>query len=210
MKKADGFDVSVHDEQKYFRAFYNDWLEMYRQVNEFAKEDIHSIYEVGCGSGVNLYLFQNRVREAVLGGIDYSSGLIDIAKNVILSPDLVCGSAEHMDVEMKYDLVMADSVFQYFNGEQYAEDILNKMILKSNKIVYISEIHDINLREEWLEHRRQSMENYDQIYEGLDKMFYSKDWILNIAKKHGRQVTFTTSNNPEYWNSRYIFNCFIY
>ncbi|MDE7268362.1 MAG: class I SAM-dependent methyltransferase [Lachnospiraceae bacterium] len=210
LKKADGFDVSVHDEEKYFQSFYNDWMEMYKKVNEIAQNDIHSVYEVGCGSGVNLYLFQNRMKEAVLGGIDYSQGLIDIAKDVISSTDLVCGSAEHIDVQEKYDLVMADSVFQYFSGEEYAEDVLGKMILKSKKIVYISEIHDISLREEWLEYRRQSMENYDQVYEGLDKMFYSKDWILDIAKKHNRQVIFTKSDNPEYWNSRYIFNCFIF
>ena len=196
--------------KKYFRSFYNDWLEMYKKVNEIAQNDIHSVYEVGCGSGVNLYLFQNRMKEAVLGGIDYSQGLIDIAKAVISGTDLVCGSAENMDVQEKYDLVMADSVFQYFSGEEYAEDVLGKMILKSKKIVYISEIHDISLREEWLEYRRQSMENYDQVYEGLDKMFYSKDWILDIAKKHNRQVIFTKSDNPEYWNSRYIFNCFIF
>lgn len=210
LKKADGFDVSVHDEEKYFRSFYNDWLEMYKKVNEIAQNDIHSVYEVGCGSGVNLYLFQNRMKEAVLGGIDYSQGLIDIAKEVISGTDLVCGSAESIDVQEKYDLVMADSVFQYFSGEEYAEDVLGKMLLKSKKIVYISEIHDITLREEWLEYRRQSMENYDQVYEGLDKMFYSKDWILDIAKKHNRQVIFTKSDNPEYWNSRYIFNCFIF
>ncbi|MDE6662463.1 MAG: class I SAM-dependent methyltransferase [Lachnospiraceae bacterium] len=210
LKKADGFDVNVHDEEKYFRAFYNDWLEMCKRVNEIAQNDIKSVYEVGCGSGVNLYLFKNRIKEAVLGGIDYSQGMIDIAKNVISSTDLVCGSAENIDVQKKYDLVMADSVFQYFSGEEYAEDVLHKMIMKSNKIVYISEIHDVNLREEWLAYRRQSMENYDQVYEGLDKVFYSKDWIVDIAKKHNRQVIFTKSDNPEYWNSRYIFNCFIF
>lgn len=210
LKKADGFDVSVHDEEKYFRAFYNEWLEMYKQVNDIAKGGIHSVYEVGCGSGVNLYLFQNRIQKAVLGGLDYSQGLIDIAQNVVPDANLTCGSAENLDVAQKYDLVMADSVFQYFSGKEYAEDVLNKMLLKSEKIVYISEIHDINLREEWLAYRRQSMENYDQVYEGLDKMFYSKDWILDIAKKHNRQVIFTKSDNPEYWNSKYIFNCFIF
>lgn len=210
LKKADGFDVSVHDEEKYFRAFYNDWSEMCKRVNEIAQNDIKSVYEVGCGSGVNLYLFQNRIKEAVLGGIDYSRGMTDIAKNVISSTDLVCGSADNIDVQKKYDLVMADSVFQYFSGEEYAEDVLHKMIMKSNKIVYISEIHDVNLKEEWLAYRRQSMENYDQVYEGLDKIIYSKEWIVDIAKKHNRQVIFTKSDNPEYWNSRYIFNCFIF
>lgn len=105
---------------------------------------------------------------------------------------------------------MADSVFQYFGSQEYAELILNKMILKSNKVVYISEIHDVELREEWMEYRRSSMQNYDQIYEGLDKMFYSKDWLLEIAEKNRKQAIFFKSENPEYWNSGYVFNCFIF
>lgn len=210
LKKADGFDVSVHDEQNYFQAFYHEWLEMYQLVNEFTKNELHSVYEVGCGSGVNLYLFQNRIKECALGGLDYSQGLIDIAKNVVCDADLVCGSAQNLDTAIKYDLVMADSVFQYFSSEEYAQDVLNKMILKSNKLVYISELHDITLREEWLAYRRKSMDDYDQIYEGLDKMFYSKEWITDIATQHNKQVRFTKGNNPEYWNSKYIFNCFIF
>lgn len=210
LKKADGFDVNVHDEQLYFKSFYNDWKEMYQKLNEITKGDIHSVYEVGCGSGVNLYLFHKRIKNVILGGIDYSQGLIDIAKNVVFSQDLVCGNAEDMDVDVKYDFVMADSVFQYFGSQEYAENILNKMILKANKAVYISEIHDIGLRDEWLENRRSAMENYDQIYEGLDKMFYSKDWISAIARGSGKQVVYTKNNNSEYWNSKYVFNCFIF
>lgn len=145
-----------------------------------------------------------------MGGLDYSQDLIDIAKNVVSDADLVWGSAQNLDTAIKYDLVMADSVLQYFSSEEYAQDVLNKMILKSNKIVYISELHDITLREEWLAYRRKSMDDYDQIYEGLDKMFYSKEWITDIATRHNKQVRFTKGNNPEYWNSKYIFNCFIF
>lgn len=99
LKRADGFDVNVHNEQSYFRAFYNDWIEMYRRLNEIAKNDIHSVYEVGCGSGVNLYLFHNRIKDVVLGGIDYSQGLIAVAKNIVPSKDVVFGNAENMDTE---------------------------------------------------------------------------------------------------------------
>ena len=105
---------------------------------------------------------------------------------------------------------MADSVFQYFMNIEYAEYVLEKMIHKSKKLTYISEIHDIDLKDEWLEYRRSSMENYDQIYQGLDKMFYSRKWFVDIANKNHRNVIFTQSVNAEYWNSKYIFNCFIY
>ncbi len=209
LKKADGFDVNVHDEQAYFKAFYRDWEKMYKKLIDITGGDINSIYEVGCGSGVNLFLFHNRIENAVLGGIDYSEGLIALAKSILPCADLLCGNAEVMNTDIKYDFVMADSVFQYFGSRDYAETILNKMICKSNKAVYISEIHDITLRAECLECRRNAMDNYDQIYEGLDKMFYSKDWLSEIAEKHNKKTIFTNSENPEYWNSKYVFNCFI-
>lgn len=39
-----------------------------------------SIYEVGCGSGVNLYLFEKLKNIKCIGGCDYSEPLIKIAK----------------------------------------------------------------------------------------------------------------------------------
>ncbi|MCM1251622.1 MAG: hypothetical protein NC321_02280 [Clostridium sp.] len=83
LKKADGFDVNVHDEEAYFQAFYREWMEMYERLKEITPNAIQSVYEVGCGSGVNLYLFNNRIKDAVIGGIDYSQGLVDIARNIL-------------------------------------------------------------------------------------------------------------------------------
>lgn len=210
LKKADGFDVNVHNEQMYFKAFYDEWQKTYKKLNEITGDSIQSVYEVGCGSGVNLYLFQNRIKSISTGGIDYSQGLLNIARSVVQGADLVCGNAEEMDTETKYDVVMADSVFQYFGSQEYAANVLNKMIQKSDKVVYVSELHDADFRDEWLEYRRNSMDNYDQVYEGLDKLFYSKDWVLDIVRKNGKQVFFSQSENPEYWNSKYVFNCFIF
>lgn len=211
LKKADGFDVNISNEKAYYMSFYNEWKERYQKINTLIKGSIGSVYEVGCGSGVNLFLFQNRMREdASFGGIDYSASLIDIAKRIIKSNDLVCGEAKNIDETIKYDFVMSDSVFQYFESIDYAEVVLRKMICKADKLVYIGELHDSRLKEEWLENRRKSMENYDEVYAGLSKMFYSREWIENIAKEFNRQVYFDISDNKEYWNSKYIFNCYIY
>lgn len=211
LKKADGFDVSVGNENIYYMSFYHEWQKMYKNVSRLVKRDIKSIYEVGCGSGVNLFLFQNRIgKDGRVGGIDYSANLINIAERVIESNDLTCGEAIDLDESEKYDLVMADSVFQYFENIDYAEAVLRKMLHKANKLVYIGEMHDDSLKEEWLENRRKSMKNYDEVYKGLSKQFYSKKWVESIAKKFNKKVYFTSSDNSEYWNSKYIFNCYIY
>lgn len=210
LKKANGYDVNVHDEKEYFKNFYREWMEMYTSLTEIAGGNIHSIYEVGCGSGVNLYLFQNRIPDVIVGGIDYSEGLVRMARSVTGCADIECGSAENMDTEIRFDLVMAGAAFQYFDSLDYAKTVLDKMLRKSERIVYISELHDLELQEEWLAYRRASMENYDQIYEGLGKQFYSREWISDIAAGHGKQAVFTKRSNPEYWNSKYEFNCFIF
>ena len=211
LKRSDGFDVSVQNEKAYFSAFYQEWQDMYENVGKIARgEAIQSVYEVGCGSGVNLYLFQNRIKNVILGGIDYSQGMIDTASLIIDSTDLTCGEAANILEQPKYDLVMSDSVFQYFKDLDYAEKVLEKMIHKSNKITYLSEIHDMDQKEDWLANRRKLMENYDIIYDGLGKTFYSKDWITNIAKRNHKKVLFMHSDNAEYWNSKYVFHCFIY
>lgn len=184
LKKADGFDVNVGNEEVYYRSFYHEWISMYQNLNNFSNNGVQSVYEVGCGSGVNLYLFQNRLgKNGQFGGIDYSTNLINIAKRIIHSNDLSCDDAINLDETIKYDLVMADSVFQYFDDIVYAEAVLRKMLVKANEMVYLGELHDSSQKEEWLEYRRKSMRNYDAVYLGLPKMFYSKDWIRHIDRK---------------------------
>lgn len=212
LKRVNGFDVNVHNERAYFMGFYDEWKKMYARLMEMSENKIRSVYEVGCGSGVNLYMFRNRAADAVLGGIDYSQGMPDIAQIVLggTGRDLRCGDADSIDEKQKYDLVMADSVFQYFPGIDYAESVLRKMIAKSEKITYIGELHDSLMYEEWLENRRASMADYDKVYEGLNRMFVSREWVKQIAADCGRRTCFTIVDNSEYWNGKYIFNCYIY
>ena len=49
------------------------------------------------------------------------------------SDDLTCGEAKKIDPDCKYDVVLADSVFQYFPDIEYAEEVLRKMIKKPTR-----------------------------------------------------------------------------
>jgi len=206
LKKADGFDVAVGDAEAYYRSFYEEWMDFYDKLNELATKKINSVYEVGCGSGVNLFMFKNRGIER-LGGLDYSESLIQNAKDVTKCDDIVNKEASQLSEEIKYDLVMAESVFQYFDNLEYAEQVLRKMLNKSTGIVYLGEIHDVQYEEELMEYRKRTIENYDEKYKGLSKLFYSKEWIEFIAGD--RNVVYTKKDNREYINSKYCFNCFI-
>jgi len=208
LKRADGFDVAVENENEYYQYFYDDWLRFYDKVSELSF-DIKSVYEVGCGSGVNLYMFLNRgVHD--LGGIDYSESLASNAREITGSEDIAQGDANTVSIEKKYDLVMSESVFQYFSSVEYAETVLRKMLEKSKKLVYLGEVHDAEYEEELMEYRRRLISNYDENYKGLKKQFYQRGWIERIAREYGKSVEFTNVDNPQYLNGKYLFNCYIF
>lgn len=175
------------------------------------KGSIHSVYEVGCGSGANLFLFNNRIEGFIGGSIDYSKKQIDTIRTVFPQmKDFTCGEAIELETNLKYDVVMSESVFQYFPSEEYAQIVVEKMIEKAHKLVYIGEICDITYEEEQLNARREKIENYDELYKDLGRQFYSKVFFEEIATKHGKSIFFTECENEEYINGKYMFNCYIY
>lgn len=151
LKKADGFDTQ--DANGYYEAFFKEWHTM---ADRIMKEtgNINSVYEVGCGDGVNLYLFQQLKKTMYVGGCDYSDALIHIAQKLLKTDDIECESAHCISEEPFYDVVLADSVFQYFQNTEYGMLVLEKMWKKARKMVVITEIHDEAMKEEHLNYRR--------------------------------------------------------
>ena len=196
----DGFDVDVSDSEGYYKAFYDSINQLYEDT---LKTDSF-VYEVGCGSGANLYLLQNRgIR---VGGIDYSENLCKIAATILSTSVITHDEAIKLDEEEQCDAVISDSVFAYFKDETYAEVVLEKMLKKARKHVVILEVFDKDLESECMNYRRSQIKNYDLIYKGLDKVFYSRDFFKAIATKNNFSVQFTEVVNKYYWNSRFMFN----
>lgn len=212
LKKADGFDVAVNNETIYFMNFYKGFLASFEKMKELTGKKVFSgVFEVGCGSGVNLYLLRSRLAAgAYVGGLDYSQEMIKLASKTLPEADLCCGDATSLPTEPKVDIVMADSVFQYFSSLEYAKETLNKMLAKANDLVFLGEIHDAALYDEWLDNRRKTIADYDEKYKSLKKLFFSKEWLEAVAHENGRKVCFEEIHNEEYLNSKYIFNAFFY
>lgn len=206
LKRADGFDTQ--DVEGYYEAFFDEWNMMSDRIIRKIG-NISSVYEVGCGSGVNLYLFQQLKKIKCVGGCDYSEALIKIAQKILDTKDLNCTEANCILEEPAYDLVMADSVFQYFQDAEYGMCVLEKMWKKAKKMVVITEIHDEEMKEEHLNYRRQCVGNYDEKYKGLDKTFYTKEMFLEFAKKVGATCTIIRPKNELYWNNKYVFDCYL-
>lgn len=210
LKRSNGFDV-IGD-----GLSYEALMCQYIQIKEnltlgtcgTEKKEVKSVYEVGCGSGANLYLFESDGMQT--GGIDYSENLIQAAKKVLSSEDIICDEAINIPVTPAYDSVFSNSVFSYFENENYAWDVLEKMYQKSKYSIGLIDIHDIEKKEEFIIYRRKNVENYEERYKNLPKLFYSRRMFIDFAKKHGMDIKFTDSEVDGYWNNEFVFNCYMY
>lgn len=208
LKRADGFDVQTSDD--YYPKLLQQWKDMYASISEKSPGKIQSVYEVGCGSGVNLYLFHKLAGIDKLGGMDYSANLVNVAKQVLNSDDIICDEAIKLKEAPKYDLILSDSVFQYFYDADYGMQVLEKMYQKANDAIVITEVHDASRKEEHLRYRRSLMDNYDEAYKGLDKTYYSKDAFIEFAEKYNCRYEFLKPKNDAYWNNEFVYDLYIY
>ncbi|MBP5491540.1 MAG: class I SAM-dependent methyltransferase [Clostridiales bacterium] len=209
LKIANGFDVMTED--GYYEAFFQDFKDMTDKIHA-SVGTFESVYEVGCGSGVNLYLFNKLENITKLGGCDYSESLITLAKDVVGVQDIRILDAEEIDTEEKFDIVLADSVFQYFTSPEKGYKVLDLMRRKANKMVILTEVHDQALEQEHLDYRRSQIEDYDERYKGLDKTFYSREKLLEYVASLGPEYAceIIKPNNEKYWNNRFVFDFYLW
>ncbi len=158
-----------------------------------------------------MYLFnEDGIR---IGGLDYSENLIRIMREVFDDEILVeclCNEADQLPVEVKYDAVFSNSVFSYFPDFDYAEHVLERMLEKANSCIGLLDIHDKRTKEEFLAYRKATVENYEERYQNLPKLFYSKEFFSDFAVKHKLQIKFPAFQMPGYWNNEFVFHCFMY
>lgn len=116
LKRINGWDST--GSMLEYDQFYDQYVQTKNEL-EFSPRSkdnvISSVFEVGCGCGANLYLFQNDGYH--VGGMDYSAHLIEIAGGVLTdSVELICKEAVSLPWDIKYDAVLSNSVFSYFDS----------------------------------------------------------------------------------------------
>ncbi len=192
-------------------------VEDFKKEYEYVRDNLQftegggSVFEVGCGSGVNIYFFKQDGFK--IGCEDYSQNLIDIAKKVIGEENLIeciCGDAAEIPTAIKYDAVVALSVFQYFSSIEYAKKVLDLMVEKATKSIGITQILNEETKDNYLKYRREVTENYDELYKDLPKLFISKKFFIEYAEKNNLDVKFPNYQMKGFWNAPYNFDCFLY
>ena len=170
-------------------------------------QDDDSLFEVGCGCGAMLYPFYNAGH--TVGGIDYSSKLIQYAISILPKAELICGDAFEIN-DIKYDFVISNSVFHYFSDYDYSSIVIKKMYEKANKGIAVLDIPDLYLKEQCENKRRYQVPDYHNKYKNLSHLYYPKGFFLDFAEKCGcSTLTLTRQNLLGYGYNNYRFNCFI-
>ncbi|ORM38546.1 hypothetical protein A2G94_06370 [Francisella endosymbiont of Ornithodoros moubata] len=126
--------------------------------------------------------------------------LINIAKEYFNEGDFIVSEASKINIDIKYDYVISNSVFFYFPNYEYAEEVINRMISKAIKGIAILEVNDLNLKEESMVIRKGYLSNkeYEKRYTGLEHLYYSKQWFINIAHKNNLRVEIEQQNINNY------------
>lgn len=208
LKRADGFDVVEGG------ISYASFLEQYHEMRKHlslrlpAGGGIKSVYEVGCGSGANLFLLE---RDGIAcGGIDYSPTLSACARQVLRTEDIRCAHAEELPIEPRYDAVISVSVFGYFTGGDYAECVLERMCEKAAYSVGVLELADLEKKDAFTAYRKRLIPNYEERYQGLPRQFYSKEFFRSFAHRHGMEALIVPVTMHDYWNSEFYYDCYLY
>lgn len=170
LKRIAGWDAT--GDMLTYEQFYNQYTEIRNELEFSAlhrRRPISSLFEVGCGCGANLYLFQVCGGGGIeIGGVDYSAAEIEIAGKVLENPkELACDEAVNMSVDIRYDAVLSNSVFSYFENYDYAEKVLKAMYRKANYSIGLMDIHDAQKKEAFVECRKAIIEDYEERYREL-------------------------------------------
>lgn len=206
LKRSNGFDVI---NELTYDALYGQYLRMKQNLcHPGHQEGIKSVYEVGCGAGASLFLFElDQIRT---GGIDYSEGLLETARQVLKTEDLTNGDAVSMPVMPKYDSCISNSVFSYFPDEEYAVNVLENMYEKANYSIGLLDVHDIEKKEAFIKYREEIVPDYHERYKNLPKLFYSRGLFEKFAADHNMEILFQESTMEGYWNNKFVFHCYMY
>ncbi len=165
-------------------------------------QDGDSVYEVGCGCGAFLLALHEQV-DVHVGGADYSSGLIDVARKVFPDSAFDVIAATDMDASDPYDHVLSHSMFHYLSlGD--ASAVIEKMLAKARRTVGIFDLPDLATRDDAEAMRRGNLPagEYDKKYEGLAHTYFDKAWLLSEVRRFApdASVEFMPSqidNNPQ-------------
>ena len=122
--------------------------------------------------------------------------------------ELICAGADELPTEKIYDAVVSIGVFIYFDNLNYARRVLEKMLLKSRRVIAVLDIYDADFETQLMAERRRTIENYDERYKDLPKLFYPRSFFEDFAARHELKIHFAANELENYGNAPFTYHCF--
>lgn len=201
--RADGFDTplaSISD--RAWRLYVKDW------AAKLGMGSGSSVFEVGCGAGAFLQVLKEM--GCSVGGCDFSSSQIALARSALPDSELHVCEAQDIANIGTWDFVVANGVFMYFPTLQYAAEVCKLMCKSSLKGIAILDIPDLKLKARALQIRIAAAggpSEYAQRYSTLDHQYYDQEWVASQLRDSGlNRVTTVRQNIEGYGNAAFRFN----
>lgn len=151
------------------------------------------VLEVGCGTGPFLYLFYENGSNVY--GIDTSEEAIACCKANMPRGHFKLTQADAIDFNKKFDVILSNSVFQYFDDISYAYKVILSILklLKPNGICIITDLFDIKKKDEYIKFRKKEAgltdKQWEQRYASVKHIYYDKDKLKRFIEDLGYVVT---------------------
>lgn len=145
--------------------------------------------------------------------MDYAAQLVEAMKRFLpaeMVVECIAGEASDLPTDVKYDAVMAPGVFKYFPSDAYAEDVLNKMLLKARRTLGILRTTDAEKKDEFLAMKRSQIEDYDEKYKDCPERCFSKMFFAKWAERNDLEIKFSHHHIDGAWNDPFTYDCFMY
>lgn len=202
LKRASGYDLGKG-------MVFNTFLDEYKRMKKLLRfnDFTDNVYEVGCGAGANLWLFQNDGIEAE--GCDYAPSLVSGGTKAGVK-GLSVGKADNFPIEPQFDSVISGGMFGYLQSEETAIDVLDRMVTKAKKSVCIKRILNKDREEELIQKRRKNEPDYDEKYKELTKLYLTKAFFEEYARDNNLDIYIEDTYMEGYWNNGFTFDVYLY
>jgi SAM-dependent methyltransferase len=124
------FDNVANTRRKYRKSKSYYWDSITDYCNFFI-DNTCSVLEVGCGTGELIAKINGREKT----GIDFSVKMIEEAKNQFPDIEFICTSAEELNVNRKYDVIILSNLIGYLLDIQKVFEELHKVCHEETKII---------------------------------------------------------------------------
>ena len=170
-----------------------------------------SILEIGCGSGALLKVLEPFSSQ--LTGVDYSAKQIATCRLALPNGSFSIGEAKDIDfAAQSFDLILSNSVFQYFPDLAYTKEVLNKMLacLKNGGVGVVLDLADIEYKDAYLAWKKRELGEKTLATSHPTQMYFSTLFFKEFAEKNTLKFQIEKQNISGYNNTEYRFNFFFW